>query len=263
MVVLHPHERLRRVGGSIFLDRPREREHLVGERLVRRLVPAPLLLRHLRLPLEHRERDVVEERPQHVVAEAVVEELGRRLVEEDGDALERHVLGLAQLGAHRLLLLRRHRHPRPPHPRDVHVAHAEEGGDEAARRALERPARALLRAAHGDRQPVRHDDHARPLLVARLRRLRLLGALLVELALQLLDLREEVPLVVLLPAVAGHAPRLRRRLGRRRGGRHRVRRGPGYSNCERRPSTSAASAVQSAMTESDFLRRVARNRDSY
>ena len=92
---------------------------------------------------------------------------------------------------------------------------AEEGGDEAARRALERPARALRRAPHGDRQPVPRRSRAS---AARCRlQLRLLGALLVELALQLLDLREEVALVVLLPAVARHAPRLRRRLGRRRG----------------------------------------------
>ena len=40
------------------------------------------------LRVEHRERNVVEERPERAVAEAVVVVLGGRLVEEDGDALE-------------------------------------------------------------------------------------------------------------------------------------------------------------------------------
>ena len=68
MVILHPYQ--------IAIGQL-ELEHRIGKGLVGVLVRLPLQLGDGGLAVEHREGDVVQQRPQHVVAEAVVVQIGR------------------------------------------------------------------------------------------------------------------------------------------------------------------------------------------
>ena len=62
------------------------RQHRVCKVLVGALVGGPLRLGELRLRVEHRERDVVQQRPQHIVAVAVVKVVGGLGLKEDRHA---------------------------------------------------------------------------------------------------------------------------------------------------------------------------------
>eukprot|EP00967_Tisochrysis_lutea_P067962 scaffold88906_cov30-Tisochrysis_lutea.AAC.8 len=71
MVVLNPHRvKLRGV----------EREHCIAEALVGRLISCPLPLGSIAMRVEHRQRNVVKERPEHIVRKAIVVVLAHRTV---------------------------------------------------------------------------------------------------------------------------------------------------------------------------------------
>ena len=149
VVVVHPHHVL----GA------RNRRDGVGKLGVGQAVRLPLLLLEAggALLALGRARDVVEERPEHVVAEAVVVAARERLVEEDG-----HAAAPQHVPAHLLHLLgRRVLQVGPPHPDAPHVLDAEERRDHPTRRhrELELPARPAL---DRDRQPIgNHHDPRR------------------------------------------------------------------------------------------------------
>ena len=68
------------------------------------------------LRVEHRERDVVQQWPEHIVAEAIIEQVPQLWLEEDWDA--REGLLLEQLLPHILPLVLGDVHPDPSHPSD-------------------------------------------------------------------------------------------------------------------------------------------------
>ena len=98
----------------------------------------------------------MEQGPEDVVAEPVVKVVGRLRVEVHRYTREGLLLRerFGNVGA----LVLGNGHADPADPRNLHVFHAEEGGDEAARRALEAPAAAVPRAARRHGQPVGDDD---------------------------------------------------------------------------------------------------------
>lgn len=145
----------------------------------------------------HGQRHVVEQRPEHVVGEAVVVALRQRGLEEDWDA---PVLGEQPL-PHRVLLGLGHLDADPADPQERHlVPDPVERRDKPPRRLGERPL-ALLAAARRHRKPIRHNEHpprhrrqlAQPRRVLARRRVRLVLRLLdrVQLPLQVLDLRDD------------------------------------------------------------------------
>ena len=135
MEVVHPHAR---VGLAVLEDR-------LGEALVHLDVAGPRLGRDPQAL-----REVVEERPQRVVAHLPVEV--RLLLRREEDRVE---VVLREPRPHALLPRRRHDHSRPPDPGRI-AANRRERGRQPAHAAVDLHLAALGRQAH--RKAVRRDD---------------------------------------------------------------------------------------------------------
>ena len=135
MEVVHPHAR---VGLAVLEDRLREA-------LVHLDVARPRLRRDPQAL-----REVVEERPQRVVAHLPVEV--RLLLRGEEDRVE---VVLGEPRPHALLPRRRHDHSRPPDPGRV-AAHRRESGRQPAHAAVDLDLAALGGQTYG--QPIARDD---------------------------------------------------------------------------------------------------------
>eukprot|EP00965_Chrysotila_dentata_P017589 584274-Pleurochrysis_carterae.AAC.1 len=108
----------------------------------------------------HARDDIVEERPEHVVAEAVVVEPRLLLWQKDGDATTP-----PQRAANSLLLFRRRIvYICPSHPDDPHMLHAQQRRDHPARADRVREL-AVGQALDAEGQPVGDHHHARRALL--------------------------------------------------------------------------------------------------